>query len=119
MSFKSLLRPGVSDTFRSGYNFPQFRNDVFGGITAAVVMDPSAALAIDEMVELSIRHGRHVIVSGLRDSAMKALGGMGVLDRIPAAQQFELRTDAIEAAVRHCRSLESQTEPPQEANDRP
>ena len=65
-------------------------------------IDPSAALAIDEMIELSIRHGRHVIVSGLRDSAMRALSGMGVLDRVPSRQQFELRKDAIDAAVDHC-----------------
>lgn len=75
-------------------------------------IDPSAALAIDEMIELSIQHGRYVIVSGLRDSAMKALDGMGVLDRVPVEQHFELRKDAIEAAVEHCRSLESPAETP-------
>jgi SulP family sulfate permease len=73
-------------------------------------IDPSAALAIDEMVELSIRQGRHVILSGLGDSAMKVLGGMGVLDRVPAEHHFEIRKDAIEAAVEHCLYLESQTE---------
>jgi MFS superfamily sulfate permease-like transporter len=75
-------------------------------------VDPSAALAIDEMVELSIRHGRHVILAGLRDSALKVLGAMGVLDRIPAEQQFDLRKDAIEAAVEHCLSQESHDVPP-------
>jgi len=79
-------------------------------------IDPSAALAIDEMIELSIRHGRHVIVSGLRDSAMKALGGMGVLDRVPIEQHFEFRHDAIEAAVEHCRILNSRTEVPTDPN---
>ncbi len=79
-------------------------------------IDPSAALAIDEMIELSIRHGRHVIVSGLRDSAMKALGGMGVLDRVPIEQHFEFRNDAIEAAVEHCRILNSRTEAPTDPN---
>jgi SulP family sulfate permease len=64
-------------------------------------IDPSAALAIDEMVDLSIRHGRHVFVSGLRDQALRALSGMGVLERIPGDQQFEHRQDAIAAAVRY------------------
>jgi SulP family sulfate permease len=79
-------------------------------------VDPSAALAIDEMVELSIRHGRHVIVSGLRDSALKVLGAMGVLARIPVEQQFEHRNDAIEAAVEHCLSVNMTTpaHPPNE-----
>jgi SulP family sulfate permease len=70
-------------------------------------IDPSAAMAIDEMIELSLQHGRYVIVSGLRDTAMRALSGMGVLDRVPVEQQFELRKDAIEAAVAHCLSLQS------------
>lgn len=80
-------------------------------------IDPSAALAIDEMVELSIRHGRHVILSGLHDSALKVLGAMGVLDRIPIEQQFELRKDAIEAAVEHCLSPKSRAKPPTRSDD--
>lgn len=80
-------------------------------------IDPSAALAIDEMIELSLRHGRYVIVSGLRDSAMKALSGMGVLDRVPAKQQFEHRKEAIEAAVEYCQSLMSKEGPPADSND--
>jgi hypothetical protein len=71
------------------------------------------------MIELSLRHRRHVIVSGLRDSAMKALGGMGVLDRVPIEQHFELRKDAIEAAVEYCRSLKSRTEAPTNPNANP
>jgi SulP family sulfate permease len=62
-------------------------------------IDPSAALAIDEMIDLSQRHGRHVLVSGIPPQARKALDGMGVLDRIPAAQRFDDRHHAIEAAV--------------------
>ena len=66
-------------------------------------IDPSAAMAIDEMIDLSIRHGRHVIMSGLRDHAFAALHGMGVLDRIPVEQRFDHRKDAIAAAVEICR----------------
>ena len=54
------------------------------------------------------------IVSGLRDSAMRALSGMGVLDRIPANQQFELRKDAIDAAVDYCLAQSPQPAPPGE-----
>jgi SulP family sulfate permease len=69
-------------------------------------VDPSAAVAIDEMIELSQRHGRYVIVSGLRDHAYRALKGMRVLDRVPPAQQFSSRLDAIRAAVAYCVSLQ-------------
>jgi SulP family sulfate permease len=82
-------------------------------------IDPSAALAIDEMIELSIRNGRYVIVSGLRDHALRALSGMGVLDRVPAEQQYDHRKDAIDAAVAHClaatRRKESPTGPEHDA----
>ena len=40
MSFNRLLRPAVFDTLRSGYTARRFRDDVFGGITAAVVALP-------------------------------------------------------------------------------
>lgn len=65
-------------------------------------VDTSAALAIDEMVDLSLKHHRHVILSGLRGHALQALDGMGVLDRVPPAQRFEERKAAIEAAVAYC-----------------
>jgi SulP family sulfate permease len=80
-------------------------------------IDPSAALAIDEMIELSIRNGRHVIVSGLRDHALRALSGMGVLDRVPAEQQFAHRKDAIDAAVAYCLAATSRQESPAAPED--
>jgi len=80
------------------------RDVVIYDFSHAGYIDPSAALAIDEMIDLSQRHDRHVIVSGLKDHALKALSGMGVLDRVPQAQILELRKDAIEAAVAYCRA---------------
>jgi hypothetical protein len=88
------------------------RGDIFGGLTAAVVALPlalafgvaSGAGAIAGL--LSQRHGRYVIVSGLKDHAYRALKGMRVLDRITAQQQLANRPDAIRAAVAHCRELE-------------
>ncbi len=66
-------------------------------------LDPSAALAIDEMIELSRKHGRYVVMSGLQSHSFKVLDGMGVLDRVPPSQRFESRLDAIKAAVEFCR----------------
>jgi MFS superfamily sulfate permease-like transporter len=73
-------------------------------------IDPSAAMAIDEMIDQSVRHGRYVIVSGLRDQAFATLDGMGVLDRIPGEQRFEQRRDSIAAAVDVCRQRMSQAD---------
>jgi SulP family sulfate permease len=67
-------------------------------------VDTSVALAIDEMIDLSQKHQRHVLISGLRGHALNALGGMGVLDRVPAAQRFDERKAAIEAAVAYCKA---------------
>jgi SulP family sulfate permease len=65
-------------------------------------IDPSAALAIDDMIDWSQRNGRHVIVSAIPEQALQALDGMGVLDRVPAADRFDNRRTAIEAAVAFC-----------------
>jgi len=81
------------------------RDVVIYDFTHSGYVDPSGALAIDEMIDLSQKHDRRVIVSGLGGHALRALSGMGVLDHIPPEQQFEHRKDAIEAAVKHCRMI--------------
>ncbi|TFG87151.1 MAG: SulP family inorganic anion transporter [Chromatiales bacterium] len=81
------------------------RDVVIYDFSHAGYIDPSAALAIDEMIELSRKHDRYVIVSGLGGHALRTLSGMGVLDRVPQAQQFDHRKDAIEAAVNHCQNI--------------
>jgi SulP family sulfate permease len=80
------------------------RDVVIYDFSHAGYMDPSAALAIDEMIDLSQRHDRYVIISGLRSHALQVLAGLGVLDRVPPEQRFQDRMDAIKAAVEHCRS---------------
>jgi SulP family sulfate permease len=67
-------------------------------------VDPSAALAVDEMIDLSQKHGRRILICGLKDHALKALEGMSVLDRVPSAQRFDSRENAIKEAVVFCRS---------------
>lgn len=84
------------------------RDVVIYDFTHAGYVDPSAALAIDVMIDLSLRHDRHVIVSGLKSHALRALSGMGVLDRLSVEQQFEDRKDAIAAAVAYCQEKSSQ-----------
>ncbi len=62
-------------------------------------IDTSAALAIEEMIELSQKQGLAVLLSGLEGHALRALTGLRVLDRVPEAQRFKHRHDAIRAAV--------------------
>jgi SulP family sulfate permease len=62
-------------------------------------MDTSAALAIDELIELSQRRGQHVLISGLQGHASRVLEGLGVLQRVPESERYPHRLDAIKAAV--------------------
>jgi len=78
------------------------RDVVIYDFSHAGYIDPSAALAIDEMIDLSHRHGRHVLLSGVRDQAHRVLDGMGVLDRVLPAYRYESRQEAIRAAVEYC-----------------
>jgi SulP family sulfate permease len=67
--------------------------------SSAGYIDTSAALAIDEMIELSQSNQQHLLVAGLKGQALRALDGLGVLERIPRAQRFDDRREAIRAAV--------------------
>jgi len=80
--------PGVTGYRASVYDF-----------SSAGYIDTSAALAIDEMIELSQGNRQHLFVAGLRGQALRALDGLGVLERIPPQQRFDDRSEAIRAAV--------------------
>jgi SulP family sulfate permease len=62
-------------------------------------LDTSAALAIDEIIELAQRSGQGVLVSGLKGHAATTLEGLGVLNRVPRERRFDERLDAIRSAV--------------------
>lgn len=100
----SFSYASARDLARRGNQAISPHDVVIYDFTHSGYVDPSAAMAIDEMIDLSIKHDRYVVVSGLRDHSLRALSGMGVLDRIPVEQRFDVRRDAIEAAVEHCRS---------------
>jgi hypothetical protein len=51
------------------------------------------------MIDLSQRNERLVLLAGIPAQALRALDGMGVLDRVPMNQRFESRLAAIQAAV--------------------
>jgi SulP family sulfate permease len=70
-------------------------------------IDPSAALAIDEMIIASQLHGRKVLLASVPPQAERALDGIGVLDRVSPAERFDTRLDAIRAAVEFASTAES------------
>ena len=76
--------------------------------SGAGYMDTSAALAIDEMFSLARGYGQHLFVSGLSGQALRALDGLGVLERVAPEHRYADRHDAIAAAVALCRGEESE-----------
>jgi len=82
-----------------------YRASVYDFSNAGYI-DTSAALAIDEMIELSQSNRQHLMVSGLKGQALRALDGLGVLERIPPAKRFDERAEAIRAAVDQVRAGE-------------
>ena len=69
-------------------------------------MDTSAALAVEQMIQLSQSRNQPVFVAGLAGHPQSTLDGLGVLERIPDAQRFTDRTEAIRAAVETARQAE-------------
>jgi SulP family sulfate permease len=65
-------------------------------------IDPSAALAIDDMIDASQKHNRLVLLAGIPAQAQRALDGMGVFERAPGNQRFDTRLAAIQAAAEYC-----------------
>lgn len=65
----------------------------------AAHMDTSAALAVEELIERAQEEGTICFLSGLNGTAHDTLGGLRVLEKLPAANQLVERADAIKAAV--------------------
>lgn len=62
-------------------------------------IDTSAALAIDEILELAHANQQHVLVAGLQGNALQTLDGLGVIDRVPLSMRFADRMEAIKAGL--------------------
>jgi sulfate permease, SulP family len=69
-------------------------------------MDTSAALAVEQMIELSQSRNQPVFVAGLAGHPLRTLDGLGVLERVPEARRFGERAEAIRAAVESARQVE-------------
>ena len=78
---------------------PSGHSAVIYDFTHAGYLDTSAALAIEELFDLSAAHELDVYVAGLTGDALQTLTGLRVLAHIPESHRFEHRRQAIEAAV--------------------
>ena len=63
-------------------------------------MDVTAALAIDELLEMRQHAGYPVLVAGLDADSSHILSRLGVLSRVPPNARFETTEAALQAAVR-------------------
>ena len=72
-------------------------------LSHSAFVDLGAAQIIGEMIDLSERNGRHVILSGLKTDTLRSLKQAGIFDRLSEAQCFEDRRLGIETAVAYCR----------------
>jgi SulP family sulfate permease len=88
-----------------------YRASVYDFSNAGYI-DTSAALAIDEMIELSQSNRQYLMLAGLKGQALRALDGLGVLERIPPEQRFADRHEAIRAAVDLVKAEEPQSHVP-------
>lgn len=79
------------------------RTVVIYHLSHSAFVDVSAAQAIGEMIDLSERNGRYVILSGLRNDVLGTLRQTGIFDRLSETQCFENRRLGIEAAIAYCR----------------
>ncbi len=62
-------------------------------------IDTSAALAIEEMIELSQENKQHVLITSLQGHALKTLDGLGILDKLPKSALFVSREESIRAGI--------------------
>lgn len=62
-------------------------------------VDPSTAMAIDDLFDQANSNGQILFVSGLAGSVEKTLSGFGVLDRVDPQHRLATRKAAIDLAV--------------------
>ncbi len=84
---------------RVGAETSGYRSVVFD-FTDAAHIDTSAALAIDELIDIASQSPSVCYLSGLSGTAESTLSALGVLERLPASHVFVDRLDAIKAAAR-------------------
>jgi len=83
---------------RVAQHIPDYRLVIYD-FTEVGYVDPSTAVAIDDLFTQAIADGQTVLVAGLAGRVERTLEGLGVLDDIPATHRYDRLADAIDAAV--------------------
>jgi len=76
-------------------------------LTEAAYVDPSAAMALKDMISQALERNCQVLVSGLSGKVEAILKGFGVIALLDAENIYPARKDAIVAASDRVRSLET------------
>ena len=63
-------------------------------------IDPSAAMALDDLFRQARENGQTILISGLSGKAKKTLEGFGILDLVSPEQRFKTKREAILAALK-------------------
>jgi len=83
---------------RVAQHLPDYRLVIYD-FTEVGYVDPSAAVAIDDLFTQAIADGQTVLVAGLSGRVQQTLEGFGVLDDIPPGHRYDSRAEAIDAAL--------------------
>ncbi len=69
-------------------------------LSTATMLDDSAAMAIEDMIEQAQAAGKHVLLAGMPITIARVLNRMGVLQRLEKDCRFRYRHSALERADR-------------------
>jgi SulP family sulfate permease len=67
-------------------------------------VDGSAALALEQVIDLAVDQERHVIIVGMTFPVARLLGRLGALNRIRESELIATRAEAIQAAANYLES---------------
>ncbi len=62
-------------------------------------VDGSAALALEQVIDMAVDQGRHVIIVGMTFPVARLLGRLGALNRIRESELIGTRAEAVQAAA--------------------
>jgi len=68
-------------------------------------VDGSAALALEQVIDLAVDQGRHVIIVGMTFPVARLLGRLGALNRIRESELLGTRAEGVQAAANYLETL--------------
>ena len=64
-------------------------------------VDGSAALALEQVIDLAVDQQRHVIIVGMTFPVARLLGRLGALNRVRESELIATRAEGIQAAANY------------------